>query len=123
MGCGSSTTATSAVQQPSSNNNRQPRSVPSRPPIPQLAHLPLTPTRPYRHGAPITSGELNNQRNEFWGTRTEGNAHMWQSIRSAAEALLSNDLPLANAILEVIHPIPFPPTSINIYSLFVSIGK
>lgn len=40
-------------------------------------------------------------RNDFWSSRVEGNMHMWQNIRSAADALVSNDLMLANAILEV----------------------
>ena len=40
-------------------------------------------------------------RESFWSSRTEGNTHMWQNIRSIAEALASNDLMLANAILEV----------------------
>jgi hypothetical protein len=45
--------------------------------------------------------ELANQRNEFWSTRTDGNAIMWQAIRLAAQALLENDLTLASAILDV----------------------
>ena len=45
--------------------------------------------------------DLNNMRESFWSSRTEGNTHMWQNIRSIAEALASNDLMLANAILEV----------------------
>ena len=32
-----------------------------------------------------------------------GNTHMWQAIQSAADAVLSSDLRLANAILEVHH--------------------
>jgi hypothetical protein len=40
-------------------------------------------------------------RNTFWDTRVEGSTQMWQNIRSAAEALAANDVPLANAILEV----------------------
>jgi hypothetical protein len=45
--------------------------------------------------------ELNSMRNTFWDTRVEGSTQMWQNIRSAAEALAANDVPLANAILEV----------------------
>jgi len=41
------------------------------------------------------------QRENFWSSRVEGNVHMWQNILSAAEALASDDLMLANAILEV----------------------
>ena len=40
-------------------------------------------------------------RNEFWNTRTEGSTMMWQNIRSVAEALIADDLMLANAIMEV----------------------
>lgn len=40
-------------------------------------------------------------REDFWSSRVEGNVHMWQNIRSAAEALASDDVMLANAILEV----------------------
>ncbi len=42
------------------------------------------------------------QRDDFWSSRVEGNVHMWQNIRSAAEALASDDVMLANAILEVL---------------------
>lgn len=44
--------------------------------------------------------ELTNQRTEYWATRTEGNSHMWNAIQSAADAVLLDDLALANAILE-----------------------
>jgi len=37
---------------------------------------------------------------------------MWQAIRSASEALLANDLPLANAILEVNHTLLIFPYSL-----------
>jgi hypothetical protein len=102
MGC-----TTSAAAVPHQNTSNRPsnantnRSVSRQNPVPSLASLPLVPAKPYRHGAHITMGELNNQRNEFWATRTEGNSQMWQSIRSAAEAMLIHDLGLANAILEV----------------------
>lgn len=42
-------------------------------------------------------------REDFWSSRVEGNVHMWQNIRSAAEALASDDVMLANAILEASH--------------------
>lgn len=58
-------------------------------------------------------------RNDFWSSRVEGNIHMWQNIRSAAEALVSNDLMLANAILEVNF---FPPVLVC-QSLVVSVGE
>jgi len=103
MGC---TASAAAVPHQNNNNNRPSNSNSNRSaswsqqPVPSLASLPLVPAKPYRHGAHITMGELNNQRNEFWATRTEGNAQMWQSIRSAAEAMLVYDIGLANAILE-----------------------
>jgi hypothetical protein len=92
MGCGASNNAGTV-----SNAN-------IRPPVsqspPAAVSRPLTKPKPYRHGAYITQGEINNQRSEFWATRTEGNAQMWQTIRSAAEAVLADDLALANAILD-----------------------
>lgn len=112
MGCGASNAATSVamstspVSQNNQNNNRntpshQNNQYNSRSHQPQsVASIPLVKAKSYRHGAHITQGELNNQRTEFWSTRTEGTAIMWQSIRSAAEAMLADDLPLANAILE-----------------------
>lgn len=103
MGCGASNAATSvATNTPSNNpsNNRGTGSSRQHSVPPLQASLPLVKAKNYRHGAPITQGELNNQRSEFWSTRTEGNTIMWQSIRSAAEAMLNNDLTLANAILE-----------------------
>ena len=68
---------------------------PSRP-----VSRPLVKPPPYRHPTDITLGDLNNQRVEFWGTRTVGNVHMWAAIRSASEALVSDDLLLASAIME-----------------------
>lgn len=61
---------------------------------------PLVKSPNYRHGSNITQAEINNQRNEFWATRTSGNTTMWQAIHGAADALLADDLPLASAILE-----------------------
>jgi hypothetical protein len=46
-----------------------------------------------------------------------GNTHMWQAIQSAADAVLSNDLRLANAILEVQPPHLYIHT--NIHTLFM----
>eukprot|EP01036_Dinobryon_divergens_P045920 gene45920-61381_t len=54
----------------------------------------------YRHGTPVTQADLVNMRNTFWATRVDGNSHMWNALRTAAEALLSEDFPLANAIIE-----------------------
>jgi len=105
MGCGASNTATatSGVRNQNPNNTPAGRSQSStnqQNNVPRIVHKPLSQPKNYRHGSPITQGDINNQRNEFWSTRTEGNAHMWQAIRSAAEGLLTQDLPLANAILE-----------------------
>jgi crotonobetainyl-CoA:carnitine CoA-transferase CaiB-like acyl-CoA transferase len=78
-------------------------------------------SKSYKNGGPITlvrsknmfshynliffeyKAELKSQRAEYWATRTEGNSNMWQAIQSAAEAVLANDLALANVILEVSH--------------------
>ena len=45
--------------------------------------------------------QLTRQREEFWGTRIDGSRIMWQGIRTAAEALLQDDIDLARAILDV----------------------
>jgi len=60
----------------------------------------LTLPAPYRHGKPITQREIERLREEFWNTRVEGNSIMWQTLHSAADAILMKDLDLANAILE-----------------------
>jgi hypothetical protein len=65
-----------------------------------MASQPVTLPRPFRHGAPITQGDLNNMRTEFWTSRVDGNHQMWQTLRSACDALLEEDLGLANAILD-----------------------
>lgn len=61
---------------------------------------PLVLSPNYRHGSHITQHEIDRQRAEFWNTRTSGIAYIWAAIKSAAEAMLSNDLALASAILE-----------------------
>lgn len=94
MGCGASNAAASNA--PVSHNAPQQRSN-FRTEV--IASRPLVATKPYRHGSPITTREITKQRADFWATRTEGNAQMWQAIRSAADALLENDVSLANAIL------------------------
>lgn len=105
MGCGASNSAaTGATGQPVSggggsgggNRNTNGLIVAT-----SVVHKTITLPKSYKHGAVITQGELNNQRTEFWTTRTDGNRLMWQAIRSAAEALLSEDVALANAIVEV----------------------
>mmetsp|Transcript_24589 Transcript_24589/g.41002 ORF Transcript_24589/g.41002 Transcript_24589/m.41002 type:complete len:260 (-) Transcript_24589:1815-2594(-) len=81
-------------------NNATTVSVSSRPNNVIPAASPLVRCKNYRHGSSLSQRDLDRMRIEFWSTRTEGNRIMWQSIRSAAEALVSNDLPLATAILE-----------------------
>ena len=49
----------------------------------------------------VTQQELTRQRQDFWATRVDGSQHMWQSIRTASESLLSGDIDLSRAILEV----------------------
>eukprot|EP01031_Cornospumella_fuschlensis_P028080 gene28080-33909_t len=95
MGCGTSAARSSVPSASSSPNYRGGSGV-----IPQIVSRPLSRPRSYRHGSSITTGELNNMRSEFWSTRVEGNQIIWQSLRSACEALLADDLPLASAILE-----------------------
>jgi hypothetical protein len=43
--------------------------------------------------------ELNSCRREFWESRVDGNAMVWMTLHSAADALLANDLQLSSAIL------------------------
>jgi hypothetical protein len=96
MGCGASNNAG-----PVSNaNTRPPQSQQSQAVVLVTSSRPLIKPKNYRHGASITQSEISNQRSEFWATRTEGNAQMWQTIRSAAEAILADDIALANAILD-----------------------
>lgn len=75
----------------------------------------------YRHGSNITQAELDRQRAEYWNTRTEGNRLMWQTIRTAADAMVSGDLPLARAILEVNehHANTLLPCSCHVYHNFI----
>jgi hypothetical protein len=54
----------------------------------------------YNHDSPITELQLLKLRKEFWNTRVDGSSLMWQAIKSASEALLTNDSILSNAILE-----------------------
>mmetsp|Transcript_95 Transcript_95/g.139 ORF Transcript_95/g.139 Transcript_95/m.139 type:complete len:247 (+) Transcript_95:163-903(+) len=99
MGCGASNTAANVVSNSSppvnttisSNQHQHGGRGTSRPVIK---------SKSYKHGSPITLAELTNQRTEYWATRTEGNSHMWNAIQSAADAVLLDDLTLANAILE-----------------------
>jgi len=93
MGCGASSRNGN-----NDNNNNTPiisgaaaRSAPSRP---------INSVPPFRHGSPITQGDLQNMRSEFWGSRVDGNANMWGAIRSAADALINQDFALANAIVD-----------------------
>lgn len=74
--------------------------TPTPPFLEGMRSLPLTAAPPFRYGSPVTLAQLNHRRQEFWATRTDGNAMMWQAIRTAAEAMLSGDIGLANAILE-----------------------
>jgi hypothetical protein len=61
----------------------------------------LTPCVPYKHGTPISEGQLKHQREEFWSTRIGGNVIMWQALQSACEAMVLGDYLLANTIVEV----------------------
>lgn len=98
MGCGASNSAAVTTPTASTPNRNQSRNASNRPPA--MASLPLVKAKNFRHGTTITSGELNNLRSDFWGSRTEGNTNMWLAIRSAADAMLGDDLALANAIVE-----------------------
>lgn len=96
MGCGASSGAGS-----SGGGGGGGIGAPIRP-----SNEPLTRPANYRHGSSsggseITQRMLNNQRSEFWATRVEGSSQIWGALRTSCEALLENDLSLANAIIEV----------------------
>lgn len=48
----------------------------------------------------VSQRELHTLREDFWSSRSEGEPVVWQSIKSACEALLEGDFDLANAIIE-----------------------
>lgn len=60
---------------------------------------PTTANAPGNGGPVMSMAELEAQRVEFWDSRVTGNTHMWNALRSAAEALNSNDASLATAIM------------------------
>lgn len=45
--------------------------------------------------------DLNEHRNAFWKSRSGGSMEIWAIIRSAADALLADDILLATSILKV----------------------
>jgi hypothetical protein len=45
--------------------------------------------------------ELTNRRNEFWDTRVDGNAIIWQTLRRVSEAILTGETAMANVLLTV----------------------
>jgi len=56
--------------------------------------------KPFQHGKKISYSELLEMREEFWGSRVEGNPGSWQVLKGVSENILGGDLELANAILE-----------------------
>ena len=60
----------------------------------------LKPTPSFYYGKAITIDELSTLRSDFWSTRIDGNSNVWQALKSAAEALLNNDIELSRAILD-----------------------
>jgi len=57
-------------------------------------------TTRYQHGRSITARQLQQQRNEFWATRVDGNSQSWLALKNVSEAFLGGDIELANALLE-----------------------
>eukprot|EP01039_Chlorochromonas_danica_P000428 gene428-462_t len=100
MGCGTSSPTNTFIPNAPSTSQAANSAVNQSAAQTHTASKPLTQPKRYHHGSHVTQGDLNNMRSEFWTSRVEGNTIMWQTIRSAAEALLSNDCVLANAILE-----------------------
>lgn len=89
MGCVSSNTA-------ETNPVRQQRSPP--PVTTSRPSSPLVKSPPYQDS--ISQAQLIQQRQEFWSTRVDGNANSWQIIKSAAEAILEDNIMMANVLLE-----------------------
>lgn len=95
MGCTASNTVSDAApptSQPthsSQQHSQQRSSAPNRS-VPEI---------PLREDVFSSKAELDSQRAEFWGTRIQGNAMVWTTLRSAAEAALDDDVALMHAIL------------------------
>ena len=69
--------------------------------VPQPPSKPLSRlTTRYQHGRSITARQLQQQRNEFWATRVDGNSQSWLALKNVSEAFLGGDIELANALLE-----------------------
>lgn len=51
---------------------------------------------------PITMGQLNSKRDEFWETAPmfEGRREIWDAIKGAVNAIENSDYPMAQAILD-----------------------
>lgn len=99
MGCGASTNSNPNI---SNGNIESNGGVPNNFQGPNTTGVSrkITSVKPYRHGSPITQADLETRRNVFWGTQVQGNADMWNALRTASNALLNQDYNLANAILE-----------------------
>lgn len=93
MGCGASSRS-------GNNENINNMPIAARAPGRSAPSRSINSVPQYRHGSPITQGDLQNLRNDFWGSRVDGNANMWGALRSASDALLNQDFVLANAIVD-----------------------
>jgi hypothetical protein len=63
---------------------------------------PARPSQPTETPAPETfasQAELDAQREDFWGSRSDGDALVWMTLRRAAEACIEGDFGLSGAIL------------------------
>lgn len=49
----------------------------------------------------VPQADLQRMRKEFWESRVDGSPDMYVALRNVCEAILNNDNPLAEAILEV----------------------
>ena len=54
----------------------------------------------WNHPTPLSVGELQRMRREFWETRVTGNMYSWSVIKTAAEALIAKDVEMCNTVLE-----------------------
>lgn len=91
MGCSSS--------QPEASHAPQERSRPAPTGV-LLSKLDRNAFPQWQPSTPLSQAEIDAMRNEYWHTRVTGAAEIWTTLRAAAEAVLNDDIELANAILE-----------------------
>lgn len=63
---------------------------------------PLHSEKQWKSETPITMGQLRSKRDEYWETQPafEGRREIWDALRAACTACETNDLTLAQAIVD-----------------------